>query len=1610
MRNSASLQIPGSGIYRRCFALLLLVSGLFPGVLVGQQQHQGLCANVKIVIQQQLTIERIGFDARLEIANNDGTDPITDFSAALTFENPLLSTNGAVNDASALFFVGAPTFESVNSVNGDGVIAPTTTAVVHWFIIPKITAGGTSPEGIRYQVGCRLAGDLRGAVIPADVMLALPAPIYVKPEPQLQITYFQPRDVQGDDPFTPEVESPIPFTLGVLVKNVGYGIAHSVNINSQQPKIVAATNNLLLVAQLLGARVNDSPLETANLNVNLGDIPPGQTRKGAWDMITTLSGEFVEFKASYTHASELGGQDTSVIQSMNAFFIAHEVLNDQPGRDSIKDFLADINTNDTEVIPTALFESEGNILPVNLLTNAAVVGSAGAGGSFQLNLTADKPGWGYVRLTDPGQAKLRIASVTRSDGKVINTNNYWTNIRYAPDTNAKNTYLNLFDLVDLTSYTYTVTYAAGLNDTNPPVTTMHFAGPAIQSNGKYYITPDTQIYFTAVDDSPVNMFYSVANGPFLPALPFSLTSPGEYAIVFYSTDSASNRETNHTNVVVISGSGALGFANVSAPGQAMFVAGDALSVRPVNAPLTFTALGEASQVDSRIDILSGVVGWATVANVPSSPTTDTNASLTVGGDYVDLYTYSLNGGAWSAETPVSQPISLSHLGAGRNTVSVLGRSQFGSYLDVSNAVTVSWVVDPAAAPTRITGTPPTPTRSRQVTLNIGGAGVTAYRWTTNNGYYRAEAPAPGVLAFSIDSASAQALSLAVLGKTNGVFQPTNSPTMVSWAFDPLFGYAQPGLATVRSLTLTNVGSTPQAFAWDGCSDAGVAMPPAWYTVRLTLQDQLGRTNFTTRLVQIGSLAGTAGVVADETRGPKNPYARGRRVVWQDQSDGNYEIYAQDLASNLPIVKVTNVPLSQENPRTDGRYVVWQGRQANGNWDVFLKDLTGGSAAQALTATPSMDEVNPAIEWPWVVWQQRAAGSATAPWQLFVTNLVSAQRFLVWPSTQDQLDPDLQAGRVVWQDWRDVGPGEIYFADLETGEHRRITTNTFGQYHPVIYNNWIAWQDNRNTQVDLYGFDLLRQAEVRITSTAANETRPFLDGPWLVCLEDSLGPLTANIRLTHLPSLRAVPLTRTATLKDRPALANGKAVWLDTTNNLSKVLAADVPSLQAVFQNRNAVAVTPAMAACQQNACALLTLWHGQAGVQEITHYTSLVPQVASETVSWTNGAPAGPNFTLSAGSFLWIKFADQQVVDLGLNTLGPVDLAAGANVLSYAAFPSRYLGLPAPEPARLSQRPRRPYARLRIGPMGSGGGRRWATRRQRFPHSACRGADARFGEPHQQLFAAMNINTSLSCRWLSCCTLACGMAALAISPAKVQQELNAGERLTLIDVRPTALFQLGHIPNAINVPAPVVPHKQLPALGRAVVYDAGLGPDTASAAAAALNQKAGIKAEVLEGGFAAWETAQSPTTRLRGMKPEELPMITYDRLMRAPVDDLLLVDLREIRPAAVSAKSLAPALTDLQAEFPHARITHSPFEAATPKTAVSSAVASQPPLLVLIDNGNGAAQQMARALKANGIKRFAVLAGGEEILACKGRPARRRATATLAAPAATAPSLTITNR
>ena len=238
---------------------------------------------------------------------------------------------------------------------------------------------------------------------------------------------------------------------------------------------------------------------------------------------------------------------------------------------------------------------------------------------------------------------------------------------------------------------------------------------------------------------------------------------------------------------------------------------------------------------------------------------------------MDFYIYQLNGGAWSAEAPVSAPLALSGLGAGTNTVGLLGRSRYGGYLAASNAVTAAgWSVRRRRPPS-ITGAPATPAAGVAAQMAIGGAGVTDYQWTIDSGYYRPSTNVSAALVLSNLSVGPHVIE--VLGEVGGVSQSTNTPTEVGWTINPLYGYDQSALADVLTVGYTNIGAGAVTFNWNGLGSGGVVEPPGWFTVRITLTDALGDTNFMVGLAQVGTMSGSNNVVANSTRGPINPRAR-----------------------------------------------------------------------------------------------------------------------------------------------------------------------------------------------------------------------------------------------------------------------------------------------------------------------------------------------------------------------------------------------------------------------------------------------------------------------------------------------------------------------------------------------------------------------------------------------------------------------------------------------------------------------------------------------------------------------------------------------------------------
>jgi hypothetical protein len=470
-------------------AILLLVS-------TWTYADDTLCARVKIEIKQELTLERQAFDAEMKINNGLDTMALTDVDVNLTFVDDAGVTVKATsdsNDTTAQFYVNIDTMENISNVNGTGSVAPSTTADIHWLIIPAPGSGGTSPAGKMYLIGATLNYKLGGE---AKSVTVAPDSIYVKPMPLLTLDYFLTQEVIADDPLTTAIEPAEPFTLGVRVKNTGAADAHTLKIDSAQPTITDNTQGLLINFALIGSYVDDQPVSNTLL-VDFGDIVAGKSRAGRWVMQTSLAGKFSAFTAQFTHADELGGTLTSLIQAVNTHFLVHDVKVDLAGRDNVRDFLAadgdTLRVYETDMLDTVVTDTSAS----SVLSSAV-----NAQGQAVYHLTAPAmSGFMYVRKPDPYTGTRSLGQVSRSDGKYMLAENVWLSKSKNAD-KQWDYWINFFDINS--TGVYDVPYAGATTAAQPPV---------IQAIAAQSIKEGQHVGFLVQASSPDHKLVSLSASP-----------------------------------------------------------------------------------------------------------------------------------------------------------------------------------------------------------------------------------------------------------------------------------------------------------------------------------------------------------------------------------------------------------------------------------------------------------------------------------------------------------------------------------------------------------------------------------------------------------------------------------------------------------------------------------------------------------------------------------------------------------------------------------------------------------------------------------------------------------------------------------------------------------------------------------------------------------------------------------------------------------------------------------------------------------------------------------------------------------------------------------------
>ncbi len=381
------------------------------------------CVRVTVHLEQEAVTSRSAFRASLTL-KNESAGPVTSLFATPDIRN----FQGEVSNAN--FGIAEPQVIGMTSVNGTGTLAPGAEGTATWLIVPRDEAAPTEPTIYGFGGTLQYVANGTTLTIPMEQVR-----LTVLPNPRLQPKYFWEKYVYSDDPFTSTVEPSQPFTVALMMSNVGAGSARNMRITTSQPRIVRNDDQLVVGFQLLGTQIDNRSVAGA-LQLDLGDIGPGQRRIVQHRMTSSLQGRFISFAAGYQHLSDLGGVVSSLIDEgyPKIFELHHVVQAAVEGGDLLPDFLTnevhfpqDPNESDTDParfdVPDHVHLSDGTVETVDAVLGATVEATGQSGA--QITTVAGGSGWRYLVVADPYGGTRRINSVLRADGTRVAPENIW---------------------------------------------------------------------------------------------------------------------------------------------------------------------------------------------------------------------------------------------------------------------------------------------------------------------------------------------------------------------------------------------------------------------------------------------------------------------------------------------------------------------------------------------------------------------------------------------------------------------------------------------------------------------------------------------------------------------------------------------------------------------------------------------------------------------------------------------------------------------------------------------------------------------------------------------------------------------------------------------------------------------------------------------------------------------------------------------------------------------------------------------------------------------------------------------------------------------------------
>lgn len=351
-----------------------------------------------------------------------------------------------------------------------------------------------------------------------------------------------------------------------------------------------------------------------------------------------------------------------------------------------------------------------------------------------------------------------------------------------------------------------------------------------------------------------------------------------------------------------------------------------------------------------------------------------------------------------------------------------------------------------------------------------------------------------------------------------------------------------------SVQFTQLSENATSWVWDfnndGAADSIEKNPvyvyayPGTYTVNLTV-DNIKGTASKSSIVTVspaqridGELILTEYLITTNKSITGGPDIYNDWIVWQDNRNGNWDIYMYDLNTRKEM-KIITGETSQYDLDIGSGNIVWNNLR-NGNQNkIYVYNVSASKETQI--TTNKSDKWLPAIYKDKAAWIDFRNGKS----DVYMYNLSTSREIQITTSESDhKYFPSIYDDRVVWVD------GDIYMYNLSTSKETQITSTESWKQKPVIHGDRIVWQDEHNGNFDIHMYDLSTKKETQIASGRVGW--PVIYGNRIVYTDTR--NWKTDIYMYDLPTGKETQITTSGSASGR-AIYGDRIVWADSRNGL-----------------------------------------------------------------------------------------------------------------------------------------------------------------------------------------------------------------------------------------------------------------------------------------------------------------------------------------------------------------------------------------------------------------------------------------------------------------------------